>query len=154
MKLKNTISEKIILDRNIEWLFEFTQDFNARKKWDHQTLEIDFFDGCTELKKGAKVYTKSIEGIQMNTEYLTFEFPNEISIQMLNRSPIFKCFIGTWTYTKTESNKTILEIIYKFNLRFPYNLISRIVFKKIRMNILKKLESLENYLLKVNNELY
>ncbi|WP_299136398.1 hypothetical protein [uncultured Tenacibaculum sp.] len=152
MKLKNTISEKITLDRNIDWLFEFTQDFTKRKKWDKQTLEIGFLDDHIELKKGAKVYTKSIEGIRMDTEYLTFDTPNEISIQMLNKSPVFKNFIGVWNYISIENDKTILKITYKFNLRFPYNIISKIVFQKTHKNILKKLEFLENYLLKLNNE--
>ena len=139
MKLNNTISEEIVINRNINWLFDFTQNFTERKKWDKQTVEIDFFDASTELKKGAKVYTKSKEGILMKTEYLTFKAPDEISIKMLNNSPIFKCFFGKWNYFSTDNGRTKLKITYQFSLRFPYSLITNIVSKKIRTNMSKKL---------------
>lgn len=146
MKLKNTISEKETLDKNIDWLFSFTQNFTERKKWDKQTLEIDFFDGFTALKQGAKVYTKSVEGVYMETEYLTFKAPHEISIKMLNKSPVFSDFIGMWNYESTDNEKTILKITYRFNLRFPYNLVKRKVEQRMRVNMTKKLNFLKNHL--------
>ena len=152
MNLKYSISEVETYNRDIKWLFDFTQDFNYRKKWDKQTLEIDFIDECKELKKGAKVFTKSIEGFFMETEYLTFKSPNEISIKMINKSPIFKDFIGTWNYDSTDNVKTILKITYCFNLRFPYNLIRRKVSQKIRINMTKKLSTLKNYLTELENK--
>ena len=152
MKLNNTISEEIVINRNIDWLFDFTQNFTERKKWDKQTVEIDFFDATTELKKGAKVYTKSIEGILMKTEYLTFKAPDEISIKMLNNSPIFKCFFGKWNYFSTDNGRTKLKITYQFSLRFPYSLITNTVSKKIRTNMSKKLYFLEDYISKTENK--
>ena len=152
MKLNNTISEEIVINRNIDWLFDFTQNFTERKKWDKQTVEIDFFDASTELKKGAKVYTKSIEGILMKTEYLTFKAPDEISIKMLNNSPIFKCFFGKWNYFSTDNGRTKLKITYQFSLRFPYSLITNTVSKKIRTNMSKKLYFLEDYISKTENK--
>lgn len=146
MKLKNTISEKETLDKNIDWLFSFTQNFTERKKWDKQTLEIDFFDGFTALKQGAKVYTKSVEGVYMETEYLTFKAPREISIKMLNKSPVFSDFIGMWNYESTDNEKTILKITYRFNLKFPYNLVKRKVEQRMRVNMTKKLNFLKNHL--------
>ena len=141
-----TLSDKVIINRNIDWLFEYTQNFSERKKWDKQTKEIDFYDGFSALEKGAKVYTVSVEGIRMETEYLTFESPSEISIKMLNKSSVFKSFIGTWNYIQVEHEKTILKITYQFNLRFPYNLIRRKVLKKVKTNINKKLSFLEGHL--------
>ena len=143
MNLKNSISEISTFDRNIDWLFDFTQDFNNRQKWDKQTLEIDFIDDFIELKKGAKVYTKSTGGIYMETEYLTFKSPNELSIKMINTSPIFRDFIGTWNYESADKFKTTIKITYCFNLRFPYNLIKRKVLQKIRANMTEKLRLLK-----------
>jgi len=143
---KNTISEEIIINRNIDWLFAYSQDFTERKKWDKQTIEISFFDGFTELKKGAKVYTKSAEGIRMDTEYLIFDPPNTITIQMLNTSWLFKNFLGTWNYITIENDKTILRITYQFDLRFPYYLFTGFVIRKIRKNMTNKLNALKDYL--------
>nr|WP_297916125.1 hypothetical protein [uncultured Allomuricauda sp.] len=146
MELKNTIFEKRTYHRDMNWLFDFTQNFTERKKWDKQTLEIDFFEGFTALKKGVKVYTKSIEGVRMETEYLTFNPPYEISIRMINKSPIFKDFVGTWEYSSNGNKETTLKITYRFNLKFPYTLVKRKVLLKIKRNITKKLLFLENHL--------
>ena len=152
MNLKTTISEDIIINRDIDWLFGFSQNINERRKWDKQTLEINFLDDFTELQKGARVYTKSIEGIRMDTEYLTFESPNEISIKMLNESPVFKSFVGSWNYSKIENSRTKLKISYQFNLRFPYNLIPKKVSRKIKVNIAKKLCLLDSYVNEKNDQ--
>jgi hypothetical protein len=152
LNLANIISEEIIINRDIDWLFDFTQNFSERKKWDKQTEEIEFFADSTKLEKGAKVYTKSIEGIKMETEYLTFNPPTEISIKMLNKSSIFKSFIGTWYYCESEKGRTTLRITYQFNLRFPYNLVKNKVRKKIRINMTKKLFFLEAYLDQIENK--
>lgn len=152
MNLKNTLSQKETFNESIDWLFSFTQDFIERKKWDKQTLEIGFFDGCTELKKEAKVFTKSREGVYMETEYLTFKAPYEISIKMLNKSPIFKDFVGTWNYDSIDNNNTTLRITYCFNLRFPYSLAKRKMEQRIKVNIAEKLNFLKNHLNELKDE--
>jgi ribosome-associated toxin RatA of RatAB toxin-antitoxin module len=152
VNLKNSVSEIETYNRNIKWLFDFTQDFNNRKKWDKQTLEIDFIDKCKELKKGAKVFTKSIEGVFMESEYLTFKSPNKISIKMLNKSDVFKDFIGTWDFSSIDENKTDLKITYAFNLKFPYSIIKHKVLQKIRWNMTKKLRLLKEYLTELENK--
>jgi len=152
VNLKNSISEAEIYNRDIKWLFDFTQDFINRKKWDKQTSEIDFIDEYKELKKGAIVFTKSIEGVYMETGYLTFKPPTEISVKMLNKSQIFKDFIGTWNYSSNDSKKTELKITYSFNLKFPYNIFKHKVSKKIRLNMTNKLSLLKEYLNESENK--
>ena len=88
----------------------------------------------------------------METEYLSFNSPNEISIKMLNDSSIFNNFIGTWNYASTGNNMTTLKITYNFNLRFLYNLIKRKVSQKIRDNMMKKLSLLKKHLIEVENK--
>ena len=65
---------------------------------------------------------------------------------MINTSPIFRDFIGTWNYDSTDNLKTTIKITYSFNLRFPYNLINRKVSQKIRANMTEKLRLLKIYL--------
>ena len=88
----------------------------------------------------------------METEYLTFKSPNEISIQMINRSKIFKDFIGTWNYSSNDRNKTDLKITYSFNLKFPYSIIKHNISQKIRLNMTKKLTLLKEYLTELENK--
>ncbi|MEO1418724.1 MAG: SRPBCC family protein [Bacteroidota bacterium] len=145
-RTKHRISTQKAFDRDIEWLFDYTQDFIERKNWDKQTLEIQFMDGHTKLQKGAKVWTKSVEGVIMETEYLAFDPPTKISVRMLNRSSIFKEFIGSWDYISMNHLQTKLKITYDFSLRFPYNLLKPFVFQRIQQNMAKKLDFLTAYL--------
>lgn len=146
MRFDHKISEEIQIQREADWLFDFTQDFGKRLKWDKQTKEIAFMNGHEKLEKGAKVFTVSVEGIRMETVYLSFERSKEISIRMLNRSTVFKDFEGTWNYIPIDTSTTILRISYQFNLRFPYNLASSIVLGRISRNINNKLIFLQSYL--------
>ena len=145
-KTKHSISEQKAFDSDIEWSFDYTQDFIERKNWDKQTLEIQFMDGHTKLQKGAKVWTKSVEGVIMETEYLAFDPPSKIAVRMLNRSSIFKEFVGSWNYIPMNTRQTILKITYDFSLRFPYNLLKLLVFQRIQRNMVKKLDFLASYL--------
>ena len=146
MKFKNTISEQKIIFIDIDWLFNFTQNIDERLKWDKQTTEIGFINDNTALEEGTGVFTKSKEGLHMETEYLSFYPPNKIAIKMINNSNLFKNFVGVWTYKSEQKKQTILQITYQFNLQFPYTLITHLVKKKIRSNIIKKLNGLKNYI--------
>jgi hypothetical protein len=146
MKFNHSISKEIKIKKDIDWLFDFTQDFGERIKWDKQTKEIAFMDGCKKLEKGAKVYMVSAEGIRMETEYLRFEHSKEISIRMVNRSSVFKDFVGTWNYVSIDESSTVLRITYEYTLRFPYGLVKGLVSNKVSRNISHKLTFLQSYL--------
>lgn len=66
------ITEKGIVNKHIESLFEFTQDFEKRIQWDSQTKSITFMNSESELKKGAQVTVISNKGVKMDTEYTIF----------------------------------------------------------------------------------
>jgi ribosome-associated toxin RatA of RatAB toxin-antitoxin module len=112
---------------------------------------MKFLNGFSTLEKGAQVYTESIEGIRMDTEYLSFDAPNKISIRMLNRSSLFSLFIGTWHYIQLAEDRTSLKITYQFSLRFPFILIKKLVSRRIKANITKKLTDLEIHLSKLTS---
>jgi hypothetical protein len=144
--LGHIISKEIKINKDIDWLFDFTQDFNERLKWDKQTKEIAFMEGYKKLEKRAKVYTVSAEGIKMETEYLKFEPSKVISIRMLNRSSVFKEFVGTWNYISIAESSCVLRITYEYTLRFPYGLVKGLVSNKVSRNISHKLTFLQSYL--------
>lgn len=136
------IIEEKEFEMKIHELFDFTQNFEERIKWDSQTKAINFMSNESLLQKGAKVAVISNKGLKMETEYLTFERPNELSIKMTNTSPIFKNFIGRWDYQESSQSHSSIKITYRFQLKFPYTIISFIVSKKIRNNINTKLNNL------------
>jgi ribosome-associated toxin RatA of RatAB toxin-antitoxin module len=136
------ISEEKEFNMEINTLFDFTQNFEERIKWDSQTKAITFMNNELLLKEGVQVAVTSNKGLRMETEYLTFEKPHELSIKMINSSPIFKTFKGKWEYKESPNRRTIIKITYLFELKFPYEIINSIVSKKIRKNINTKLHNL------------
>ena len=133
------IIEKANINQNIESLFGFTQDFEKRIEWDSQTKSISFMNTDTILKRGSKVTVISSNGVKMNTVYTIFTPPLQLSIKMLNNSPIFSSFNGSWKYKKISDEKTELSIEYQFRLKILYKLLSPIVISKIRNNMKQKL---------------
>ena len=138
------VSAKYALSQKV--LFDLSQDMDQRLKWDKQTKELGFIGDYTRLETGAKVYTISKNNLKMDTEYIRFNPPNGIAIKMTSASVIFTSFTGEWRYTKLTEDQSQLSIIYTFNLKFPYNLISFVVKKKLVNNAKKKLIDLKNYL--------
>ena len=140
------VSESDVFNLEISTLFFLSTDFKKRLQWDHQTNAIGFIEGHSVLKKGAKVYTESVEGVKMDTEYLEFDFPHKLSIQMRNKSSVFKSFKGTWQFSEISNTETKLKLLYQFKLRFPYILIAPIVYKRTRKNMRNKLSFLSAFL--------
>ncbi|MCT4580770.1 MAG: hypothetical protein N4A35_05065 [Flavobacteriales bacterium] len=136
------IIEKKLINEEIQTLFEFTQDFEKRVQWDSQTQSINYINAEKQLKKGAQVTVISSNGVRMDTEYTTFTPPHQIAIKMLNQSPIFRAFNGSWIYKRISANQTELTILYEFKLQPLYRLLQPIVLKKTRKNMRNKLEDL------------
>lgn len=138
------VSAKYALNQKA--LFDLSQDIDQRLKWDEQTKELGFIGTSTQLETGAKVYTISKNNLKMDTEYIRFDPPHGIAIKMTSESAIFASFNGEWNYTRLSADQSQLSIVYAFSLKFPYNLISFIVKRKLANNARKKLTHLKNYL--------
>lgn len=139
------ITEKKKINCEIQELFDLSQQMNRRPIWDDQVKELGFMEGYDELRKGAKVFVNSSNGVKMETIYTSFVRPYKISVEMLNYSKIFKSFSGQWEYVDEGEKATTLQISYTFKLRLIYKLLSPLVQKKIRGNIRKKLTNLSLY---------
>jgi hypothetical protein len=144
------VSESDVFNLDISTLYALSTDFEKRLKWDYQTRAIGFLDGHSVLRQGAMVYTESIEGVRMDTEYIDFDPPNNLAIEMRNNSSIFTNFKGTWKFSEVSDTTTELKIIYQFELRFPFNLISLLVQKRIQKNMQNKLTFLSDSLKTMN----
>jgi hypothetical protein len=133
------------INKNIESLFDLSQDLKERTKWDYHTQKIEFMGTNNILKKGAMVSTLSKEGIYMETKYIIYKRPFIIAVKMMNKSSVFNSFMGTWNYIPINERSTVLKITYKFNLNFKYLFISKLVKNKIQKNICCKLKDLKTY---------
>ncbi len=142
-------TETIIIDDNAEMVFDFTQDYSNRLKWDTFLKRADLIDGALNADKGVKAYCVAKNGIGMVTEYVTFNRPKVTAIKMTKGPYLFKSFLGSWTFKELPDNKTEVIFLYSFSLKFPFNLLTKFIKNNLQSNVKQRLIDLKN---KIENE--
>ena len=137
-------TETIIIEANQEQVFDFTQDYNKRLKWDTFLKKADLIDGASAADKGVKAYCVAKNGLGMVTEYVTFNRPKVTAIKMTEGPFMFKSFLGSWTFKELSRDKTEVIFIYSFGLRFPFNLLTKFIRRNLQANVKQRLLDLKN----------
>lgn len=136
-------TETIIIDDNAENVFDFTQDYSNRLKWDTFLKRADIIDGAATADKGVKAYCVAKNGIGMVTEYVTFNRPRVTAIKMTKGPYMLKSFLGSWTFKEVTKNKTEVIFLYSFSLRFPFNILTNFIKKNLKTNVKQRLIDLK-----------
>jgi len=136
-------AETILINKNSELVFDFTQDYNKRLKWDTFLKKADLIDGATKADKGVKAYCVAKNGLGMKTEYVTYNRPKVTAIKMIDNSFLFKSFLGSWTFKEIPNDKTEVVFLYSFSLRFPFNLEINFIKKILQKNVRQRLIDLK-----------
>ena len=137
-------SETILINEKPEQVFDFTQDYNMRLKWDTFLKKADLIDGAKSAEKGVKAYCVAKNGIGMITEYVTYNRPKVTAIKMTKGPFMFHSFLGSWTFKEVSNNKTEVVFLYSFSLRFPFNLLTKVIKNNLQTNVKKRLIDLKN----------
>lgn len=138
------LAETIIIDDNAENVFDFTQDYSNRLKWDTFLKRADLIGGATTANKGVKAYCVAKNGIGMVTEYVTYNRPRVTAIKMTKGPYMFKSFLGSWTFKELPDNRTEVIFLYSFSLSFPFNLLTKFIKKNLQTNVKQRLIDLKN----------
>jgi len=137
-------AESIIIDKNSEKVFDFTQDYSHRLKWDTFLKKAHLIEGATTADKGVKAYCVAKNGIGMETEYVTYNRPRVTAIKMTKGPYMFKSFLGSWTFKELGKNKTEVIFLYSFSLRFPFNILKNFIKNNLLTNVKQRLNDLKN----------
>lgn len=137
-------TETIIIEANQEQVFDFTQDYNRRLKWDTFLKRADLIDGALAADKGVKAYCVAKNGLGMVTEYVTFNRPKVTAIKMTKGPFMFKSFLGSWTFRELTEAKTEVIFLYSFLLRFPFNILTKFIKRNLQANVKQRLIDLKN----------
>lgn len=137
-------TEKIIIDAKAEKVFDFTQDYSNRLKWDTFLKKADLIEGATTAGKGVKAYCVAKNGIGMVTEYITYNRPSVTAIKMTAGPYMFNSFLGSWTFKALTDNKTEVIFLYSFSLRFPFNILTGFIKNNLQANVKQRLIDLKN----------
>jgi ribosome-associated toxin RatA of RatAB toxin-antitoxin module len=136
-------TEQILINEKSEKVFDFTQNYNNRLKWDTFLKKADLIDGATIADKGVKAYCVAKNGIGMETEYVTYNRPKVTAIKMTKGPFMFKSFLGSWTFKEISNDKTEVIFLYSFSLRFPFNILTKFIKNNLQTNVRQRLIDLK-----------
>ncbi len=142
-------TEQISINEKSEKVFDFTQNYNNRLKWDTFLKKADLIDGATIADKGVRAYCVAKNGIGMVTEYVTYNRPKVTAIKMTKGPFMFKSFLGSWTFKDIPNDKTEVIFLYSFSLRFPFNILTKFIKNNLQTNVKQRLIDLK---LNIENE--
>src|SRR5262249_51116232 len=126
-------------------LFRVTQDYNHRLDWDPFLKEARLVGGAKAAGLGAHAWCVAINGLGMETEYVSFNPPKTGPVKMTKGPAIFASFAGSWRFHQLGPACT--RVIFRYHvaaaprwLGFAIDPIMRLVFK---YEIAKRLASLK-----------
>jgi ribosome-associated toxin RatA of RatAB toxin-antitoxin module len=135
--------ESIIINSLPERVFDFTQDYSVRLRWDTFLKKADLLGGATEAGKGVKAYCVAYNGLGMVTEYITFNRPEVTAMKMTKGPFLFKSFLGSWRFRLQAPDRTEVIFLYSFTLRFPFLLLSKFITRNLQKNVRQRLRDLK-----------
>jgi len=136
-------SEKILIDRDQQFVFDYTQDYDKRLSWDTFLKKAELIDGAQKAGTGVKAYCVAKNGLGMETEYVTFNRPKTTAVKMTKGPFLFKSFLGSWVFKEYTEDQTEVTFLYSFKLRFPFNLVTIIIKSNLQSNVRKRLLDLK-----------
>jgi ribosome-associated toxin RatA of RatAB toxin-antitoxin module len=136
-------SEKILIEESPALIFDYTQDYQNRLKWDTFLKKADLMAGAVTAGKGVKAYCVAKIGMGMVTEYVSFHPPKVTAVKMTKGPYLFKSFQGSWTFKEITQELTEVIFLYSFELRFPFNLFASFVRKNLQNNVKQRLIDLK-----------
>jgi hypothetical protein len=137
-------SESIEIKSPAELVFDYTQDYANRLKWDTFLTEAYLLDNATQADKGVKAWCVAKNGLGMETQYVSFNRPKVTAIKMTKGPYMFKEFAASWTFKEEIIGVTKVTFLYSFSLRFPFNLASFIIKRILQANVRQRLLDLKS----------
>lgn len=140
-------SESIEIVAKPELIFDYTQDYNNRLRWDTFLTEAYLLDNVAKADKGVKAWCVAKNGLGMETQYISFNRPKVTAIKMTKGPYMFKEFAASWTFKEERIGITKVTFLYSFSLRPPFNLIGFFIKGMLQRNVRQRLVDLRNQFL-------
>jgi ribosome-associated toxin RatA of RatAB toxin-antitoxin module len=137
-------SESIEIDGNPEWIFDYTQDYSNRLKWDTFLIEAYLLDKALKADKGVKAWCVAKNGLGMETQYVSFNRPKVTAIKMIKGPFMFRDFAASWTFKEEVMGITKVTFLYSFSLRFPFSAGGFMIKRILRSNVRQRLRDLKS----------
>ena len=137
-------SESILVNCNSLKVFDYTQDYRNRLKWDTFLKKAELTEDAKSAGLGVKAYCVARNGLGMETAYVSFNRPKATAIKMTKGPYMFRSFLGSWNFKEVGQKATEVTFLYSFQLRFPFNLFKSVIRKNLQANVKLRLVDLKN----------
>lgn len=141
---RSKFAEKIIINSSPEFIFDYTQDYANRLKWDTFLKKAELIEGAVKAGLGVKANCVAKNGLGMITEYVSFNRPEGTAVKMTKGPFMFKSFAGSWKFNQLDPNLTEVVFIYSFELRLPFMLFLGRVKRKLQAEVKQRLLDLKS----------
>ncbi|MDZ4758062.1 MAG: SRPBCC family protein [Bacteroidota bacterium] len=125
------IKYSIFIKRSPEEVWDYTQNYDNRKKWDKTVIKAEVIQ--TKPKRIIKLKIKG--GSTMTLEYKLDQRPNKTALQAKDiQSSLIQSTMGTWTYEKQEEGTLWTQsntIVFKNTL---WNRVMLFLYKNIYLS--------------------
>ncbi|TFF39264.1 type II toxin-antitoxin system RatA family toxin [Mucilaginibacter psychrotolerans] len=136
-------SEKIMINKPAEVIFDYTQNYSKRLDWDTFLKQAELINGATEADKGVRAWCVARNGIGMETKYVTYNRPRTTAVKMTRGPYMFSSFAGSWKFSTLEPDRSKVTFFYTYRLRFPFTLVGGLIKSNLRGNVRQRLRDLK-----------
>lgn len=96
-----------------EALFDLTQDYSVRLRWDPFPHSYRFLAPATGPEPGALVVVRARNGQSMTVRYVGYNRPGAAAIDMVEGPWYISAFAGAWSFKRVSEQETRVTFKYR-----------------------------------------
>jgi hypothetical protein len=108
------IEHSSTVNGSLEAVFDLTQDYSLRAKWDPFPESYEFEGDATQLAPGVCLTVYAKNGFRMKVRYISYQRPRAAAIEMVSGPWFIERFAGTWLFATTSHRET--RVTFKYNV--------------------------------------
>jgi ribosome-associated toxin RatA of RatAB toxin-antitoxin module len=112
-----TFEESVVIDAPAAELFDLSQDYARRLKWDPFLRSAALVGGASEPGVGVRAVCVARSGWAMETEYVSFNPPRATAVKMTRGPWFLDAFAGSWRFEEIEPGQTRVDFCYNLQAR-------------------------------------
>lgn len=138
-----TVESDIRIAAPPDLLFNVSQDYYLRPRWDPFVRSLRFLDGAEAPAVGVRVWVQATTGMTMTVEYVAFQPHTSIAVKMVEGPPFFESFGGVWRFEPVdEGTCVVFRDGFRTRWRFARPVIDPIIRWWFGRDIRKRLRGL------------
>lgn len=110
-----TFEHSILIHADRAALFDLTQDYTCRLKWDPFLREARLLGGATAAAIGVRAWCGAWYGLGMESEYVSFTPPRVAAVRMTRGPAMLAAFAGSWLFAEESPGTT--RVVFRYHLK-------------------------------------